>query len=171
MDDTKKAIVFFVGNRLMYDEGLGPAAYDFIMEHYQIPDNVELFDVGCMSLDMLGYVEQADFILTVDAVDGTEEPAGTVFRFEPDAMARHNGAMTSLHELKLVDLFDAASLLGYEAEGFCVGMQVENMNPSQFVMDLTPPVKAAMPLLIETVVAELWRRGFQLTSLEEGQEK
>ena len=64
--------------------------------------------------------------------------------------------------MKLVDLFDAASLLGYEAEGYCLGMQVANMSPSEYAMDLTEPVRSALPLLVETLVAELHRRGFCL---------
>ena len=161
-DPNRKAAVFCVGNRLMLDEGIGPAVYDVLKRDYVVPDNVQLFDVGCMSLDMLPYVESCDVILTVDAVDGTDDAPGTVYRFPPDAMARHTGAMASLHDLKLVDLFDSASLLGYEAEGYCLGMRVENMSPSEYAVDLTPRVKAALPLLVETVVAELSRRGFHL---------
>ena len=120
----RTAAVFFVGNRLMLDDGVGPAAYDEILAGYDIPENVTLVDVGCMSLDMLPYVERCDLILTVDAVDGTGDAPGTVYRFEPDAMARHSGPEASLHDLKLVDLFDAASLMGYEAEGFCLAARV-----------------------------------------------
>lgn len=75
----------------MLDDGVGPAAYDEILAGYDIPENVTLVDVGCMSLDMLPYVERCDLILTVDAVDGTGDAPGTVYRFEPDAMARHSG--------------------------------------------------------------------------------
>lgn len=162
----KTAAVFFVGNRLMLDEGVAPAVYDELVEHYEIPENVLLFDVGCMSLDMLPYVDRCDVILTVDAVDGTGDPAGTVYRFPPDAMARHCGAMASLHDLKLVDLFDAASLVGYEAEGYCLGMQIENMYPKDFTIGLTPAVETAFPLLVETVLAELSNRGFPLKKKE-----
>lgn len=164
---ARRAVVFCVGNRLMLDEGIGPAVYDEVLKRYELPDNVAFFDVGCMSLDMLGYVESCDVILTVDAVDGTGDEPGTVYRFEPDAMARHSGAMSSLHDLKLVDLFDAASLLGYEAEGFCLGMQVENMSPKEYTVGLTPKVHDALPLLVEAVVAELDRRGFPLEPKEE----
>lgn len=159
---NRRAAVFFVGNRLMLDEGVGPAAYDAIIEGYEVPDNVRLFDVGCMSMDMLPYVDSCDVILTVDAVDGTGDEPGTVYRFPPDAMARHCGARASLHDLRLVDLFDAASLIGYEAEGYCLGMQVDNMSPEEYVVGLTPKVHAALPLLVETVVAELAHRGFVL---------
>lgn len=160
--EGRTAAVFFVGNRLMLDEGVAPAVYDELVANYEVPDNVLLFDVGCMSLDMLPYVEKCDVILTVDAVDNTGDPAGAVYRFPPDAMARHTGAMASLHDLKLVDLFDAASLLGYEADGYCLGMQVENMYPSEYAVGLTEPVSEAFPLLVETVLAELHSRGFDL---------
>ena len=87
----------------MLDEGVGPAVYDTVLRDYEVPENVRLFDVGCMSLDMLPYVESYDVIITVDAVDGTGDAPGTVYRFSPDAMARHSGAMASLHDLKLVN--------------------------------------------------------------------
>ena len=155
--------VICVGNKLMLDEGIGPAAYEELTRRYDIPDDVRLYDVGCMSLDQLPLVRDCETIITVDAVDGTDEPPGTVFRFSPDDMARHSGAMASLHDLKLVDLFDAAALLGYEAEGLCLGMQVDNMYPAEYTVGLTPAVAAGMPLLVETVVAELAKRGAVLT--------
>ena len=155
--------VICVGNKLMLDEGVGPAAYEELQQRYDVPENVLLFDVGCMSMDMLPYVRDCDVVLTVDAVDGTGEEPGTVFRFPPDAMARAAGARASLHDLKLADLFDAALLLGYEAEGYCLGMQVENMSPAEYTVGLTPKVFAALPLLVETVAAELDRRGFPLS--------
>ena len=149
MGAARRIAVFCVGNKLMLDDGVGPAVYEELLTRYDIPDNVELFDLGCLSL-------------TVDAVDGTDADPGTVFRFEPDAMARHSGATASLHDLKLVDLFDAAALLGYEAEGLCLGMQVENPSPAVVTVGLTPKVDAALPLLVETVAGELARLGSPL---------
>lgn len=155
--------VFCVGNKLMLDDGVGPAAYEELLARYEFPDNVALYDLGCLSLDMIEQVRDFDVILTVDAVDGTDAEPGTVFRFQPDAMARHSGATASLHDLKLVDLFDAATLLGYEAEGLCLGMQVENASPAFATVGLTPKVHAALPLLVETVAGELARLGSPLT--------
>ena len=154
--------VVCVGNKLMLDDGLGPAVYEELVRRYEAPDNVELFDVGCLSMDMIEVVRDFDVVMTVDAVDGTDAEPGTIFRFEPDAMARHTGATASLHDLKLVDLFDAAALLGYEAQGLCLGMQVENPSPAQVVIGLTPRVHAALPLLVEVVAGELARLGSPL---------
>lgn len=162
MGAPRSIAVFCVGNKLMLDDGVGPAVYEELLKRYEIPDNVELFDLGCLTLNMIERVREYDVIITVDAVDGTDAEPGTVFRFEPDAMARHTGANASLHDLKLVDLFDAATLLGYEAEGLCLGMQVENPSPAMVTVGLTPKVDAALPLLVETVAGELARLGSPL---------
>lgn len=163
-DSLRRIAVFCVGNKLMLDDGVGPAVYEELVSRYDVPANVELFDIGCLSLDMLNYVNDYDVIITVDAVDGTDKEPGTVFRFKPDAMARHSGATASLHDLKLIDLFDAAFLLGYEAEGLCLGMQVENPSPALVTIGLTAKVDAALPLLVETVAGELARLGSPLSS-------
>ena len=113
-----------------------------------------------MSLDMLPLVDACDLIITVDAVEGTGKPAGTVFRFSPEDMARHSGAMASLHDLKLVDLFDAAALLGYSCDGVCFGMQVLDKDPEEYDLNLTEPCAAGLPMLVDAVFAELTRRGF-----------
>lgn len=162
MEGARSIAVFCVGNKLMLDDGVGPAVYEELLKRYEIPENVELFDLGCLTLNMIERVREYDVIITVDAVDGTDAEPGTVFRFEPDAMARHSGANASLHDLKLVDLFDAATLLGYEAEGLCLGMQVENPSPAVVTVGLTPKVDAALPLLVETVAGELARLGSPL---------
>lgn len=158
-----KIAVFCVGNRLMLDDGIGPAVYDELVEHYEIPENVDLYDLGCMTMKLISKVDEYDLIITVDAVDGTDAEPGTVFRYQPDDLARTTSAMASLHELKLVDLFDAALLLGYSCEGICYGMQIENMSPAEMTEGLTPKVFERLPFLTESVVAELDRRGAKLT--------
>ncbi len=158
-----KIAVFCVGNRLMLDDGIGPAVYDELVERYEIPDNVDLYDLGCMTMKLISKVNDYDLIITVDAVDGTDAEPGTVFRYQPDDLARTTSAMASLHELKLVDLFDAAQLLGYSCDGICYGMQIENMSPAELTEGLTPKVYDRLPFLTESVVAELDRRGAKLT--------
>ena len=146
----------------MLDDGIGPAVYDEIIEQYEIPDNVDFLDMGCMTMNLIGKVNEYDFIISVDAVDGTDAEPGTVFRYKPYDIARHASAMASLHELKLADLFDAAALLGYECDGICYGMQIENMSPAELTEGLTPKVYDRLPFLVESVVAELDRQGVPL---------
>lgn len=168
LQGQERIAVFCVGNRLMLDDGVGPAVYDELVA-YEFPASVELFDVGCMSLSMVDQVDRFDYLITVDAVDGTEAAPGTVFSFAPDDIARHAGAMASLHDLKLIDLFDAATLLGYKAEGRCFGMQVQNRTPEVVTMGLTSAVYDQVPLLVDTVLADLVQRGVEVRWRETGE--
>ncbi|WP_294438819.1 hydrogenase maturation protease [uncultured Slackia sp.] len=158
MATTEKIAIICVGNRLMLDDGAGPAVYDDLHENYRFPDNVSLIDAGCMTMDLLPVVKEYDYLVTVDAVDGTGEEPGTVFRFAPEDIAGH-GVMQSLHDMRLIDLLNAAALLGFDARGMCFGVQVENMNPAVVTEGLTPRVYDALPLLRDAVLAHLIELG------------
>ena len=167
-DAPQRIAVFCVGNKLMLDDGLGPAVYEELSRSYEFDPSVELYDVGCMGLDMLDFVRDCDYIVTVDAVEGTGCEPGTVFEFDPDDMMRHHGASASLHELTLADLFDAAALVGYGCEGKCFGMQVSNMTPEVVTVALTRAVYDAVPLLVDAVLADLHARGVRIASKADG---
>ncbi len=158
MNTTEKIAIICVGNRLMLDDGAGPAIYDELNQNYRFPDNVSLIDAGCMTMDLLPVVKDYDYLITVDAVDGTGEEPGTVFRFAPEDIAGH-GVMQSLHDMRLIDLLNAAALLGFDARGMCFGVQVANMNPAVVTEGLTPQVFDALPLLRDAVLAHLIERG------------
>ena len=151
------------------DDGVGPAVYDEVYERFEIPEGVELFDLGVLTMDMINYIDTCDAVITVDAIEYSGEPVGTVLRGTPQELAPALGANMSLHDLRLVDLFDAAVLLGYDAEGICLGMQVENTEPSLLTEDLTPDVRAALPLLVEALAAELARLGHPLVDRQTGE--
>ncbi|MDO4443148.1 MAG: hydrogenase maturation protease [Slackia sp.] len=150
--------VICVGNRLMLDDGIGPAVFDELSEKYSFPEQVSLIDAGCMTMDLLPVVRDCDFLIVVDAIDGTGEAPGTVFRFAPEEIADHP-VMQSLHDLRVIDLLNAAALLGYEAKGICFGIQVENMSPAFVTEGLTPRVHDALALAVDAVLAELVARG------------
>lgn len=154
--------VICVGNELMLDDGLGIEVYRQMEAAYELPSEIDLVAAGCMTLDMLGRVDTYDVMISVDAIDETGAEPGTIFRYTPDDVARRGTPMGSLHELKLADLFDAAALLGYSCEGVCLGMQVDNASPSEFVVGLTPTVLERLPYLVDTLLAELVSRGCEI---------
>lgn len=158
MDESKRIAVFCVGNVLMLDDGLGPAVYRELSA-YDLGGTVDLYDVGCMSMEFVGKVAEYDLIITVDAIDGTGREPGTIFRFDPEDMQPRPFGSQSLHDLKLSDLFQAAKFLGYEAQGACLGMQVENASPAQAAVGLTLPVFDKLADLVDCVLAELVHAG------------
>ena len=154
--------VFCVGNMLMLDDGVGPAVYHEL-QAYDFGERVDVFDVGCMSMELVSVVDRYDVIVTVDAVDDAGHEPGTIFRYAPEDMAKRAFGSQSLHDLRLSDLFDAASLLGYSAEGVCYGMQVENASPAEATIGLTPKVYAKLADLVDCILAELVHRDVAVT--------
>lgn len=163
-----RVAVFCVGNRLHLDDGIGPAVFDEVLARFEVPESVELFDLGVLTMDMIRYIGECDVVITVDAMEHSGEEPGTVMVGKPSDLAQSQGMNMSLHDLRLVDLFDAAILLDYDAEGLCIAMQVENADPQFLTSDLTPRVKAALPLMVDTLAAELAKRGVPFIDRETG---
>lgn len=157
-DSPIRIALYCVGNKLMLDDGIGPVVYEELSS-YEFSEGVDLFDLGCLTLGRINDVCDYDVIITVDAVDGTGHPPGTLFRYAPSDLAKRAFGTQSLHDLTLSDLFDSAALLGYECEGVCLGMQVENAFPAEATVGLTPAVYEHVPDLVDCVLAELVGRG------------
>jgi len=154
----------------MLDDGVGPRIARELVDGYDFPDNVEVLDEGCMGLALLPVLDESDFVLTVDAVDGTGLAPGTVVRFKPEDIGNYSDTIRSAHDMRFVDVLEAATLLGYEVEGLCVGIQAANPSPSQPCIALTPAVEAAVPLAVQTVLATLVQHGVDgITSKETGE--
>ena len=148
--EVPRVAIFCVGNRLHLDDGVGPAVYDEVLRRFDVPENVDL-------------------VITIDAMEHSGEEPGTVLRGKPSDLAQSQGANISLHDLRLVDLFDAAILLDYDAEGLCICVQVEDTEPQYLTEDLTPRVRAAVPLVVDTLAAELAARGVPLIDKATGE--
>ena len=158
--------ILCIGNELMLDEGLGPRIARELLATYEFPESVHVFDMGTMGMSIIPILKEHDFVLTVDAVDNTGQKPGTVFRFNPDDIAP-NTVLSSLHDLRFIDVLNAAELLGYKPEGHCIGVQVLNMDPEDLTIGLTEPVEAAVPLVMFAIEQVLEEKGITL-ALKEG---
>jgi hydrogenase maturation protease len=158
--------ILCVGNTLMLDEGVGPRVAAELIARYRFPSNVEVLDRGVMGMALLADLRRFDVILLVDAVDNTGKPPGTVVTYLPDEIVSFE-AFHGAHDTRFPDVLAAAALLGCAPEGHCLGVQVENMSPSEYKIGLTPSVEAAVPLLVDCVIGFLTQRGIHPQPNEE----
>jgi len=162
----KRIGILCVGNVLMQDEGVGPRVAQELIRNYQFPKNVEVLDRGTMGMSLLSDLKSFDVVLLVDAVDKTGTPPGTVVTFLPEDIAPFE-AFHGAHDTRFCDVLEAASLLGYNLDGHCLGVQVQEMSPSDYVIGLTPPVEAALPYLISCVLGFLKERGVEVSEKQQ----
>jgi hydrogenase maturation protease len=154
----ERILVVGIGNVLMMDEGLGCRVVEELLAGYEFPDNVDVIDSGTMGMLMLNLFRNYDFILVVDAVDGTGYEPGTVVRMAPEDIAP-NQVMHSLHDMRFIDVLEAADMIGVRPQGHVVGVQVGNMNPVELTIGLSEPVEAALETAIDAVLTVLRERG------------
>lgn len=147
-----RILVLGVGNALMRDDGIGPRVVELLLSGYTFPENVEVVDSGTMSFMILDVLRDADKLIVVDAVKDTGEPAGTVFRLSPEEIAP-NQVMHSLHDTRLVDVLQALDLMGSMPETVAIGVQIESIE--DWVLELSEPVSAAIPVAAAAVLEEL----------------
>ena len=158
--------VLCIGNDLLMDEGVGPSCARYLCARYRFPENVDVIDRAVMGMAIISDLRTHDFALVLDAVEVPDAEPGRLFSFDPTDVACTPAGMTSLHEVRFADVLGSAELLGIRCDGHCLGIQVENMNPSEFVVALTPRVAAAMPLLAQTAVRYLRRElGLEVVDL------
>lgn len=161
---TAPVLVLAVGNQLMRDEGVGPRVAAELWAHYGVPDKVEVMDAGTLGLGMLHVLRDRKYVLIVDAIDGTGHPAGTVVRTTPADFAP-NQILHSLHDVRLVDVLQAAELMGVAPETECVGVQIEDISPPDFSVGLTPAVESAVPRAVAAALYILRERGIDVPPL------
>ena len=161
-----RVAVICIGNDLLMDEGVGPACARYLNARYRFPDNVDLLNRAVMGMAIISDLRNHDRVLVLDAVDVPGAEPGDLFSFDPADVACTPAGMTSLHEVRFADVLGSAELLGVRCEGHCLGIQVENMSPSEFVIALTPRVAAAMPLLAQAAVRYLRKeQGLEIDDL------
>jgi len=105
---TKRVLILGVGNTLFGDDGFGPAAADYLLNNFKIPDDVYVMDVGIGAGDVLFTValsqERPEKIVVLDAVDVKKQP-GEVFELSIDELPENKIADFSMH------LFPSTNLL------------------------------------------------------------
>ncbi len=144
-------LVLGVGNILLSDEGVGVRIVE-AMKGRELSDNVELFDGGTASVDLLDSLANRDKVIIIDAVKGGNKP-GTLYRFTPDDIAIQRQAFTSLHQVGLLETLTMAEYLNCTPrEVIIFGIEPKKVS---WGLELSPEVTGVVPRVIELVLSEL----------------
>jgi hydrogenase maturation protease len=156
-------IVIGVGSPLMGDDGIGIHALERLRE-LEFEPHVELLDGGTWGMNLLPFIESADRVLVLDAIDAGLEP-GEPVELESDAIPRFLSTKLSPHQIDLREVLALAELRGTLPELVAVGLQ-----PGRVTMtpDLSPEVERGLPALVEVVLRRLAAWGHLPTATPAG---
>jgi hydrogenase maturation protease len=152
-------LVLGLGNLLMSDDSIGVRAVQRLQRDYRVPEGVTLLDGGTLGLDLLPYIELADSLLIIDALEMQAAP-GSLFRLEGDAVPRAFASKLSVHQMGLQDLLAVAELQGYAPQNLVVhGIQAGSI---EMKLELSTEVAEAMESLNQAIINELIDWGITL---------
>ena len=156
----KKTLILGLGNILLGDEGVGVRVVERLLDLYHFPEGTQVMDGGTLALDLMPYVEDADRMVVIDAVDMRAEP-GTVVRITDDEVPTFLSVKVSPHQMGLADILSAARLRGLSPSELVLwGVQPEVMDTT---LELSPPVAAQVDVLVDGVLADLSQWGIEPT--------
>ena len=144
-------LVLGVGNTILSDEGVGPWVVERLRALNPDAPGITWMDGGTLSFSIAASVEDAKYLIVVDATELKAEP-GTVRVFVDEDMDRMLGGHgRSIHEVGLMDLLNIARLTErLPQHRALVGIQPGVVD---WGTEPTPAVGAAMPEAARAVAA------------------
>lgn len=142
-----QTVIMGLGNELLGDEGIGVHAAR-LLQKTNLPENVQVLEVGTAILDYLEYLENAERIIIIDAMKA-DGPPGTVYRI-PLTDCRGQVCIASMHGF---DLFRVMALAETTTTPSATVFGVEPELVA-WSMDLSPAVNEAMDFLVEAIRSE-----------------
>jgi hydrogenase maturation protease len=156
-DRATRLLVLGLGNVLLSDDGVGPAAIALLQAGHQPPDGVLVLDGGTLGLTLLSYIEDAAAVVLVDAIKA-DAPAGTLVRLDGDEVGPAVATRLSPHQVGVADILEGARWHGRQPPRIVL----LGIVPDTFELGvgLSPAVGAAIPTLVQQVLDEARAIGF-----------
>ncbi|QRG07838.1 HyaD/HybD family hydrogenase maturation endopeptidase [Xanthobacter dioxanivorans] len=158
MDDERKAapdqpriLVLGIGNILWADEGFGVRVLETLDASHAFADTVTLLDGGTQGLYLLPYLEEADGVIIVDAVDYGLVPGTLHILADAEVPAVLAARKVSLHQTGFQEILGLLALRGKTpARIVLVGVQPQLLD--DYGGGLTATIAAQVPAAARKVL-------------------
>ena len=151
----KKILIAGCGNKLFGDDGFGPEVVEYLTDHYSIPENVCLLDVGTGIRKILFTISlseaRPEVIVIIDAVDKGRKP-GEIFEISLDEIPKEKIDDFSINQVPSSNLLK-------ELQDLCsvqvriMACQIDTI-PEAMQSGLSKPVKKAVRLMAKKIAEE-----------------
>ena len=148
----KKILIAGIGNLLFSDEGIGVHVIKEL-EKQNLPEGVELADIGTATYELVRWMEGKDKVIIVDAVL-SNQPAGTIFKLSPQDLRTAEGKFSaSLHQFGVVEALESSALLGHRPEVVILGIVPKDYQ--SLGTELSDELKQSMQKIVQTILNEI----------------
>lgn len=155
MKSEKQITIIGIGNTLYSDEGVGVHLLPQLNEALKDYDHVEIIEGATDGIKLLEPVEDAEYLIIVDAVNAGKQP-GELITLRNREIPKYYGVKMSVHQVGFQEVLFAADLRGkLPKEMVLFGIQPASL---ELGLELSETVKENLPQLIKEVVeqVEMW---------------
>lgn len=149
-----RTIVIGLGNPLLTDDGLGLRAAELLRRRLGGDSKVEVVEAYTGGLDLMELMVGYGRAVVVDAVSSGRNRPGTLVELGLDDL-RASRNSTSTHDASLAVALETGRALGLQLPGVVLFFGIEIGNARDFGQELTAPVQATLPRLVERLLATL----------------
>lgn len=164
----KKILILGLGNILLRDEGFGVRALEYLLEHYQWPENITLLDGGTRGLLLMSELMDCDKAFILDICHAGGKP-GTIYCFSANDMDKNSNKFQSAHQTGINDILLSCELAGYSPETIIFGF--EPFDYQSLSAELSDSAKQLLPEYCEKVAEELKKYGVESKKIQKGKWK
>jgi len=156
-DKTFEPIIKIIGfgNVYMGDDGVGIRVIEKIKEQgiFANYSNIEVIDCGTSGVDLIFFLQQADKVIVIDAVDAGQG-IGEVVTFSIGEIIDFGNKVIksfSLHDINLKEVFELIRALKIEKD-----LKIIGINPKEvyYGEKLSPQIENKIPQIISMIKEE-----------------
>ena len=143
------------GNIYMGDDGVGIRVIEKIKEQgiFDAYDNIEVIDGGTSGFDLVFFLQQADKVIIIDAVDAGQDVGEIVVFDISEIMDFGNKDIKSfsLHDINLKEVFELIRALKIDKDLKIIGINPKEIGCGE---KLSPQIENKIPQIISMVKKE-----------------
>lgn len=153
-----KTLIIGLGNPILGDDSVGWRIIDELSAKLRQLTNVPMssIEVDCLSLGGLSLMERMigfERVILVDAISTGQKTPGTVSSFPIEVLPDlSHGHTSSAHDTSLQSALQVGRMMGYDLPQSIAVVSVEAEPFYEFSVELTPPVAAAVPEAVQTII-------------------
>jgi hydrogenase maturation protease len=157
---TAEVLVLGLGNCLIEDEGVGIAAIEYLQNHYDFPDEIELLDGGTSGMGLLDDLRSREHVIVLDAVR-TGHPPGELVVLKHEQVPAFFRSKVSPHQLALSDVLAVLTLTDEQPRKLSViGVEPVSLKTR---IGLSDPVKQQLKPMVAELILQLNESGYIIT--------
>jgi hydrogenase maturation protease len=123
-----------------------------VLEKMQLPENVEMMEVGEFASLISHDIEGRDKLIVIDVFRTGDEP-GTIVRLKPEEMPIPWDDATDVAKFHLLETLQQLYLMGKYPETIFLGVAPKDIKT--IGTELTPEIKKKIPEIIDLIMKEI----------------